>query len=139
MMQGIIDATIGGALIGVSAVILMALLGRVAGVSGVILRLLPPNPSSDWNWRIAFIVGLIAGPLLVGAATGSTNIGVTPVGLPMAIVAGGLVGIGSAYGNGCTSGHGICGISRLSVRSIAATCMFMATAVATVFLSRHVF
>lgn len=139
MMQQIIEAAIGGILIGVSAVLLMALLGRIAGVSGIVLRLLPPHPSSDWAWRIAFVLGVIAGPVLTGAIAGSTNIGVTPAALPVAILAGGLVGIGTAYGNGCTSGHGVCGISRLSVRSIAATGVFMATAIVTVYLSRHVF
>jgi uncharacterized membrane protein YedE/YeeE len=139
MMQGIIDATIGGVLIGISAVVLMALMGRIAGVSGIVLRLLPPNPASDWGWRVAFLVGVIAGPVLVGATMGETNIGATPAALPAAILAGALVGVGTAYGNGCTSGHGICGISRLSVRSIAATGMFMVTAIATVYLSRHVF
>ena len=131
-------ALIGGALIGVSAVMLMVLLGRIAGVSGIVSGLLPPAAARDWAWRLAFAAGLICGPLLVMAIAGASPIGAPAVSLPMLIVAGLLVGAGSTLGSGCTSGHGICGLSRLSPRSLAAVAVFMATAVVTVFLVRHV-
>jgi uncharacterized protein len=131
-------ALIGGALIGVSAVMLMVLLGRVAGVSGIVAGLLPPAAARDWAWRLAFAAGLICGPLLVMAFAGASPIGPPAVATPMLILAGLLVGAGSALGSGCTSGHGICGLSRLSPRSLAAVAVFMAAGIATVFLIRHV-
>jgi uncharacterized membrane protein YedE/YeeE len=131
-------ALIGGALIGVSAVMLMALLGRIAGVSGIVAALLPPTVARDWAWRIAFIAGLICGPLVVMAFSGASPIGPPAVSMPMLLVAGLAVGAGTALGGGCTSGHGICGISRLSPRSLAAVAVFMAAGIVTVFLVRHV-
>jgi uncharacterized membrane protein YedE/YeeE len=130
-------ALIGGALIGASAVMLMALLGRIAGVSGIVAGLLPPAAARDWAWRLAFAVGLVCGPLLVTAFAGASPIGAPAVSLPMLIAAGLLVGAGTALGSGCTSGHGICGLSRLSPRSLAAVAVFMAAGVVTVFLVRH--
>ena len=113
-MNPFIAAALGGILIGTSAVMLMALSGRIAGISGIVGGLLPPRPASDRSWRLAFIAGLIAAPLLLRAATGDDRIGAPTVGLGVLMVAGLLVGIGTALGGGCTSGHGTCGISRLS-------------------------
>ena len=130
-------ALIGGALIGLSAVMLMALLGRIAGVSGIVAGLLPPAVARDWAWRLAFAAGLVCGPLLVMAFAGASPIGPPAVSLPMLIVAGLLVGAGTALGGGCTSGHGICGVSRLSPRSLTAVAVFVAAGIATVLLVRH--
>ena len=131
-------ALIGGGLIGLSAVLLMALSGRVAGVSGIVGGLLPPKPADDRTWRIAFILGLVLAPTLLVLATGDSPIGAPTVGPVLLVAAGLLVGVGTAIGSGCTSGHGICGVSRLSMRSIAATATFVATAMVTVFIVRHV-
>src|SRR5262245_33128363 len=131
-------ALIGGGLVGVSAVLLMAFSGRIAGISGIVGGLLPPKPADDRTWRIAFILGLLLAPTLLALLTGDNRIGVPTVGPVMLIAAGLLVGIGTTLGSGCTSGHGICGISRLSPRSIAATATFVATAIVTVFIVRHV-
>lgn len=132
---------LGGALIGLSASLLLLANGRVAGISGVVGSLLAPV-RGDIAWRVLFFGGLLTGGLLlVGlrpvsfAAPASLGSG----GVGLLVVAGLLVGFGSRLGNGCTSGHGVCGISRGSVRSIAATLTFMATGVLTVFLARHVF
>ncbi|MCF4165890.1 YeeE/YedE family protein [Zavarzinia compransoris] len=133
--------TLGGALIAFSAVLMMAMLGRIAGISGIFGGLLPPAPATGGEaaLRLAFVVGLLGGPLLLGLLTGDTGIGAPTVDLPMMIVGGFLVGIGTALGSGCTSGHGICGLSRLSPRSLVAVATFMATGVATVFVVRHLF
>jgi uncharacterized membrane protein YedE/YeeE len=139
MLHPFIAAAIGGILIGASAVMLMALSGRIAGISGIVGGLLPPKPATDRTWRLAFIAGLIGAPLLLRFLTGDDRIGTPTVGLAMLIAAGLLVGIGTALGGGCTSGHGICGISRLSPRSIVGVGVFMAAAILTLFLVRHVF
>ena len=138
-MHPYVAAAIGGVLIGLSAVLLMALSGRIAGISGIVGGLLPPKPASDRSWRLAFILGLVAAPAILRTATGDNHIGAPTVGTTTLILAGLLVGIGTALGSGCTSGHGICGMSRLSPRSIAAVAVFMATAIVTLFLVRHVF
>lgn len=131
-------ATIGGVLIGLSAVLLMATTGRVSGISGFVSRLLPPYADDAFIARIAFIAGLVATPLIYSFATGH-GIGISvSSSVPLLIAAGLLVGFGAVRGGGCTSGHGVCGIARLSPRSIVATLAFMATAVATVFIARHV-
>lgn len=128
----------GGALIGLAAVALMAVHGRIAGITGILGGFLPGSGESDRGWRIAFIAGMIGAPVAVMAATGSLPQISVPVST-LALVAGGfLVGIGATFGSGCTSGHGVCGLSRLSARSIAATLTFMATGAVTVFLVRHV-
>ena len=131
------SALLGGAVIGLSAVLLMALLGRIAGISGIVRGIIGPPPG-EAGWRAAFLLGLVAGPLLWGAMGGA----VPPVELtagPLMLAAGGvLVGLGTAIGGGCTSGHGVCGLARLSPRSLVATLTFMATGVATVFVTRHV-
>lgn len=127
----------GGALIGLSAVLLMGLNGRIAGVSGIVSRLLPPYEDRAFAGRLAFTAGLIAAPVLVWLATGRLPAQTIEAAAPLLAVAGLLVGFGSVWGNGCTSGHGVCGLSRLSVRSLVATATFMATAVVTVFIVRH--
>jgi uncharacterized membrane protein YedE/YeeE len=137
-MHPFILAAIGGVLIGISAVLLMGLTGRIAGISGIVGGLLPPAPAPDRSWRLAFILGLVGAPALLRATTGDALIGPPTVGMPTLAAAGLLVGIGTALGGGCTSGHGICGISRLSPRSIVAVLTFMATAIITVFITRHV-
>ncbi|MCB1489947.1 MAG: YeeE/YedE family protein [Bauldia sp.] len=138
-----LTATIGGVLIGLSATILWAFNGRTAGVSNIFGAILPTHPG-DIAWRLAFLVGLPLGAAL-GAAYGPALFAELPRTLPavdigpVALVAAGLlVGIGTRLGNGCTSGHGICGLARLSPRSFVAVGTFFATAVVTVFVMRHV-
>ena len=131
-----VSAAIGGALIGFSAVLLMLFTGRIAGISGIFDGLINPQ-TSDRTWRVAFIAGLIAAPV---AAVGYPVPTPQMPGSYVTIVVGGLlVGFGARLGSGCTSGHGICGIARLSPRSIAATSVFTVAAMVVVALSRHVF
>jgi uncharacterized membrane protein YedE/YeeE len=137
-MNWMVQGLVGGALIGAAAVLLMALEGRIAGISGIVGGLMPPEPAADRGWRLAFVIGLVIGPVLVGVMTGQPNIGGPAVGAGGALLAGLCVGMGTGLGNGCTSGHGICGLARLSPRSLAATLTFMATAGLTVLLIRHV-
>jgi uncharacterized membrane protein YedE/YeeE len=127
----------GGALIGLAAVLLMAANGRIAGISGIASRILPPYEEGEIGARLAFIAGLVAAPFLYLAFGGSL---VQTIGdsLPLMAIAGLLVGFGSTYGGGCTSGHGVCGLARLSMRSVVATGVFMGVAMATVFVVRHV-
>lgn len=132
-----IASLVGGALIGLSAVMLMALTGRIAGVSGIAVRLLPPYTDGEFAGRLAFVAGLIAAPVVVLVATGRLPAQTIQANAAMLVLAGFLVGFGSVWGNGCTSGHGVCGLSRLSVRSLVATMTFMATGIATVFVVRH--
>ena len=134
-----VAAAIGGALIGLAAVLLMMLTGRIAGISGIFGGLLSLQPSgrtsSDRIWRLAFVAGLILAPLtgtVVGYALTAPQL---PASWPVVVIAGLLVGVGTRIGGGCTSGHGVCGIARLSQRSILATIIFMAAAVVTVALS----
>ena len=127
----------GGALIGLASVLLMALTGRIAGVSGIAVRLFPPYSDGGFAGRIAFIMGLVAAPVLVMLATGQAPPQTIQAGGILLIVAGLLVGFGSVWGNGCTSGHGVCGLSRLSMRSLVATAVFMTTASVTVYVTRH--
>jgi uncharacterized membrane protein YedE/YeeE len=131
-----IAALIGGVLIGLAAVLFALLVGRIAGVSGILGGLLRPK-ANDVGWRVAFVVGLVAAPLGYGLFAAIPPIEVEAT-YPMLVVAGLLVGIGTRYGSGCTSGHGVCGLSRLSPRSLVATLAFMATAFVTVYLIRHV-
>jgi uncharacterized membrane protein YedE/YeeE len=128
---------LGGTLIGLSAVLLMAFHGRIAGMTGILTGLLPPL-ESDWAWRAAFIAGAIVAPLLLVVLTGAPVAFESSVPTPWLIIGGLIVGVGVYFGSGCTSGHGVCGIARLSPRSIVATATFMLTAIATVFLIRHV-
>ncbi|KFL31207.1 membrane protein [Devosia riboflavina] len=127
---------LGGALIGLSAVLLMAFHGRIAGMTGILTGLLPPV-ASDWTWRAAFIAGAIIAPSLVLSFSDHSIAFSSPVPLPWVIIGGLIVGGGVYFGSGCTSGHGVCGMARLSPRSIAATGTFMATAIVTVFVIRH--
>jgi uncharacterized membrane protein YedE/YeeE len=130
------SAAIGGVIIGIAAAMLVLMNGRVAGISGIVGGLFRPTPG-DVAWRLAFVAGLIAAPLLYAIVAALPPV-VIQASYPTLIVAGLLVGIGTRYGAGCTSGHGVCGISRLSPRSIVATLSFMAAGFATVFVARHV-
>jgi uncharacterized membrane protein YedE/YeeE len=132
-----ISAAAGGALIGLSAVLLMLFTGRVAGVSGIFDGIINPQ-TSDRAWRLAFIAGLIVAPfaaLLVGYPVSMPQM---PGSYVTVVVGGFLVGFGARRGSGCTSGHGVCGVARLSSRSIAATGVFMAAAIVVVALTHHV-
>jgi uncharacterized protein len=128
----------GGALVGVAAVILIVFAGRIAGVSGMLGRLLPPYADREWPARLAFVVGLVAAPLIYGAVTHKAITQTVSGNVPLMVGAGLLVGFGAMLGSGCTSGHGVCGLSRFSVRSLAAVVTFMATGFITVFITRHV-
>lgn len=130
-----ISAALGGAMIGLSAVWLMASAGRIAGISGILGGALKA-PKHDRLWRWTFLLGLVLGPLLVGLFKPSTLEVSFPTTGPLLILAAVLVGIGTQLGNGCTSGHGVCGNARLSIRSLIATLTFMATGVLTVFILR---
>ena len=132
-----ISAAIGGALIGLSAVLLMLLNGRIAGITGVFAGLIDPV-SNDRGWRATFVAGMIIAPLSAAFLGYSIPIPHMPASLVTVAVAGLLVGFGTRLSKGCTSGHGICGIARLSPRSIAATATFMAAAMAVVAVTRHV-
>jgi uncharacterized membrane protein YedE/YeeE len=131
------SALVGGAVIGLSAVLLMALLGRIAGISGIVGGLIRPA-AGEAGWRAAFLIGLVAGPVLWGAVGGRVPPVEITAELPVLIAGGLLVGAGTALGSGCTSGHGVCGLARLSPRSLVATLTFMAVGIATVFVTRHV-
>jgi uncharacterized membrane protein YedE/YeeE len=133
-----ISGLLGGALIGLAAVILMLTIGRIAGVSGIALNALIAGDTAGRSWRLAFILGLPLGALMVTAVGLKDWSSVSfPASEPVTVIAGLLVGVGSTFGSGCTSGHGICGLARFSLRSIVATATFMATAAATVFVVRH--
>ena len=127
----------GGALIGVSAVLLMYFNGRVAGISGIVGRLLAPKHDSRPLESLAFLLALISAPLMWTVATGHVVAQSVTTNLPLATIAGLLVGFGAILGGGCTSGHGVCGLSRFSKRSLVATLVFMSVAALTVFLVRH--
>jgi len=128
---------VGGGMIGLASVLLMLAFGRVAGISGIAVRVLPPYLDSEGLGRLAFILGLVGAPLIWLLATGAMPVASFDA-APALLVAGGLlVGFGSVWGNGCTSGHGVCGLSRLSTRSLVAVLTFMPTAIATVFVMRH--
>ena len=127
---------IGGALIGLSAALLIVFAGRVAGISGIVGALLGWT-RGDIAWRLAFLAGLVAAPLLYALAAPLPSVRVD-AGTPALLAAGLLVGLGTRYGAGCTSGHGVCGLSRLSPRSLVATLAFMGAGFVTVFVIRHV-
>jgi len=131
-----ISAAIGGALIGISAVLLMLLNGRIAGITGIFAGLIDPV-STDRAWRATFVVGLIAAPLSAALLGYPIPIPHMPTSFATIAIAGLLVGFGTRLSNGCTSGHGICGIARLSPRSITATAIFMAVAIVVVAVTRH--
>lgn len=125
----------GGVLIGLAATLLMALHGRIAGMTGILAGIVPPI-SSDWPWRIAFLVGAILAPLFFVSSGGNIPFAVPPS-TPMLAIGGVIVGVGVYFGSGCTSGHGVCGMARLSPRSIVATLVFMLATFVTVYVTRH--
>lgn len=127
----------GGVLIGLSAVLLLLVEGRIAGISGIASRLLPPAHDGGNGGRIAFLAGLVAAPFLVSAITGEAVAQTVSGNALLMGAAGLLVGFGSVWGGGCTSGHGVCGLARLSPRSAVATGVFMAAGFLTVFVTRH--
>lgn len=130
-------AAVGGLLIGTAAALFLLLTGKIAGVSGLAAVASGVSKSSTSRAQaVAFVLGLPLGAGLIGAFVRTPEIGVTSS-VPMLIAAGLLVGFGTRLGNGCTSGHGVCGIARLSPRSVAATGMFMGAAIVTVFITRH--
>ncbi|MDQ7987366.1 YeeE/YedE family protein [Pseudomonas sp. G34] len=126
----------GGALIGLAVSVFMVVNGRIAGISGLLAAALQRG-SDGWSEKVCFLLGLLLAPLLWGAFAALPEIAIDS-GWPALILAGVLVGVGVRYGSGCTSGHGVCGISRLAPRSLVATVCFMATGFATVYLIRHV-
>ncbi|MDX5376523.1 MAG: YeeE/YedE family protein [Halomonas sp.] len=142
-----LQGLVGGVLIGLSAVWLMATLGRIAGISGIVGSLVTTLPRGDSGWRIAFVLGLVSGPLLLMALGGGLGnvagapgevVGQPAGGIGLMLVAGLLVGVGTGLGSGCTSGHGVCGLARLSPRSMVATVTFLICAMVTVYVVRHV-
>lgn len=126
----------GGILIGVASAALLALNGRIAGISGIVGGLLPPRVS-DGTWRALFVLGLISGGFALRFVVAHPFRGLAATPAAVLIPAGLLVGFGASLGNGCTSGHGVCGVSRLSPRSIVATITFMLSGAATVYVFRH--
>jgi uncharacterized membrane protein YedE/YeeE len=128
-------AAAGGLLIGLAAALLVLFNGRIAGISGIVGGLLRPV-RGELGWRAAFVAGLVGAPLAWRAFAALPRLHVA-ASMPVLIAAGLLVGLGTRYGSGCTSGHGVCGLSRGSPRSLAATVAFMAAGFATVFIVRH--
>ena len=125
----------GGILIGIAAAMFLLLNGRIAGISGILGGLLRPK-AGDISWRVAFVLGLVAAPLVYQLAAPLPAVQID-AGTTLLVVAGLLVGVGTRSGSGCTSGHGVCGLSRLSPRSMVATAAFMAAGFVTVFIVRH--
>lgn len=126
---------LGGMLIGLAAALMIHGLGRIAGISGIVGGLLRAS-GADFGWRLAFVAGMVLAPLVYGLFAVLPAAQIDAGWLPL-ILAGLLVGFGSRLGSGCTSGHGVCGLSRLSLRSLVATCTFMGTGFLTVFIARH--
>jgi hypothetical protein len=133
-----VSAFAGGLLIGLAAALLILLEGRIAGISGIVGGLLQPLARGDVGWRLAFVLGLVAAPLLHRALAQLPPSRIDADWATL-VVAGLLVGFGSRLGSGCTSGHGVCGLSRLSPRSLVATIVFMTAGFVTVFAGRHLF
>ncbi|HEU4343433.1 MAG TPA: YeeE/YedE family protein [Candidatus Binatia bacterium] len=131
-----IAALIGGLMIGSAAALLLWVNGRIAGVSGIAWNLIA-RPREDSGWRLAFLVGLVLGAVIYRLASGDTLVVTIEASWPVLTLGGVLVGFGTQLSGGCTSGHGVCGIARLSPRSVFATVMFMSTGMATVFVVRH--
>jgi uncharacterized protein len=132
-----VSALIGGLLIGASAALFLVLNGRIAGISGILGGLIPPE-RGQVGWRLAFLAGMFIAPLTYVALGGALPAIGLDASLPLLVVAGLIVGFGTRLGAGCTSGHGVCGIGRGSPRSLAATAVFMTSAICTVFITRHV-
>ncbi len=129
---------VGGILIGLSAVFLMATLGRIMGATGILAGFIAPANRAEWLWRAMLLLGMISGPLLIRLFTGSFPVVDVPVTIGMMVLGGLLVGLGVTFGGGCTSGHGVCGNARFSKRSMVATMTFMITTFITVYVVRHV-
>jgi uncharacterized membrane protein YedE/YeeE len=131
------ESLFGGVLLGISATLLLLVNGKIAGISGVVNGLFAPK-KGDYSWRVLFFAGMVLGGLLSVTLVGVELPNTESISLAQFVIAGLLVGVGTRVGNGCTSGHGICGIGRLSTRSIVATCVFMAVAGITVFVRFHI-
>lgn len=129
---------LGGVLIGIAAMLLLLLNGRIAGISGILGGIIKSDVPGERLWRVAFILGLAGGAALDAFVRGGLPLRMQAAG-PMLILAGLLVGSGTRLGSGCTSGHGVCGLARRSPRSVVATMIFMFVAALTVFLTRHFF
>jgi uncharacterized membrane protein YedE/YeeE len=129
----LVRGAVGGAMIGLSASLMLVLNGRITGISGILNALLRKPEKAEHPWRVLFVVGLLVGG---AAATSVLGTVATPPALAVAALAGALVGAGTRLGNGCTSGHGVCGLSRLSVRSLAATLTFIGTGALAVLATR---
>jgi uncharacterized protein len=129
------QSLIGGLLIGFSTLLLIRWLGKVAGISSIVGQLWSSKPD-DRGWRLAFVIGLLVSPLLYQLFSPLPAMQIE-AGLPLLIVSGLLVGFGTRLGSGCTSGHGVCGLSRLSLRSLVATLTFMLVAIVAVWVTRH--
>jgi uncharacterized membrane protein YedE/YeeE len=135
-MNPYLTAILGGVLIGLAATLLLLLNGRIAGISGIVYGLTQRLPAAEWTWRAAFLAGLmIAGGIAMRLSGTPTP---SPAGIPLLVLAGIAVGYGTRLGGGCTSGHGVCGLGRLSKRSFVAVLVFMTSAIFTVFIVRHV-
>ena len=128
----------GGVLIGLASVLLMRTLGRIMGATGILSGFLVPVSGQDWAWRAALLAGMATAPAVMMVATGSMPAVQVPVSTAMLAIGGFLVGVGVVFGGGCTSGHGVCGMARLSPRSLAATLTFMLATGVTVYVVRHV-
>jgi uncharacterized protein len=132
-----VSGLVGGLLIGLSVALLLVLNGRTGGISGIVGGLLAFG-GPDLGWRAAFVAGLVLGALAYALSAGTASLVDVRVSLPVVVVGGLLVGFGTRLGSGCTSGHGLCGLSRFSRRSVVATAVFFGVAILTVFLTRHV-
>lgn len=133
-----LQSLFGGTLIGLASVLLMMTLGRVMGATGIVAGLLAPANREDWLWRAVLVAGMVTGPVAMTALTGQMPAVQVPMGPATLIIGGVVVGIGVVFGAGCTSGHGVCGLARLSPRSLMATVTFMLTTGITVYVVRHV-
>lgn len=134
----LVGGLVGGLLIGLAATLLLLINGRIAGISGILGGLILPNSASDRLWRAIFILGLICGAVIYAWLRGPLPLQ-QQAGNAVLVLAGLLVGFGTRLGSGCTSGHGVCGLARRSPRSLAATATFIACAVLTVYIVRHLF
>jgi len=129
---------LGGLMIGAASVLLMLLKGRVMGATGILGAAVFDRPAGDTAWRVVLLLGMVSGPGLIALTTGNWPEIEVPVSTAALVIGGMIVGVGVTFGSGCTSGHGVCGMARLSPRSIAATAVFMAATFVTVFVVRHV-
>lgn len=128
----------GGVMIGLAATFLMLFLGRVMGATGILAGVIQPASASELKWRLALLAGMVSGPAFVYLGRGEMPALQVPVSAPLLILGGLIVGVGVTFGSGCTSGHGVCGMARLSPRSITATLTFMVFTFVTVYVVRHI-